>query len=181
MAGALTVVAVYFIAARMYGRGVGLGAASILALLPSHMYWSSVLFPNVFFTMLFAACFAVLLHISDLKWSARSVAVVVGFGAMIGVTAVVRGEALLLLGLAALLWLLQKHRAKQVAIAILGTATVAFTLVLPWGARNWVHFQAPILLSANFGYDLRIGHAPYTTGRYIVPQDLVQGPRGTLQ
>jgi hypothetical protein len=32
--------------------------------------------------------------------------------------------------------------------------------------------DSPILLSANFGYNLRIGHAPYSTGKYIVPQDL---------
>ena len=28
------------------------------------------------------------------------------------------------------------------------------------------------MLTTNFGYNLRIGHAPYSTGRYIVPQDL---------
>jgi hypothetical protein len=50
---------------------------------------------------------------------------------------------------------------------------VAVAAVLgPWAARNARVMDSPILLSANFGYNLRIGHAPYSTGRYILPQDL---------
>jgi hypothetical protein len=45
-------------------------------------------------------------------------------------------------------------------------------VLTPWAVRNALEMDSPIVLAANFGYNLRIGHAPYATGRYLVPQDL---------
>ena len=37
---------------------------------------------------------------------------------------------------------------------------------------NSARTESPKLLSENLGYNLRVGHAPYATGRYVTPEDL---------
>ena len=45
-------------------------------------------------------------------------------------------------------------------------------MLVPWSIRNAMVMDSQIALSANMGYNLRIGHASYSNGRYLVPEDL---------
>src|SRR5205085_12177685 len=88
--------------------------------------------------------------------------------------------ALVLLPLAAVCWLGcsgdVRRPVLRVAIMLGGVAV----LLVPWAVRSSVALSA-VLLSTNGGYNLRVGHAPYATGRYVAPQDLWDEPAADFQ
>jgi 4-amino-4-deoxy-L-arabinose transferase-like glycosyltransferase len=170
VAGALTVVPIYLIGRRLFGEAAGIGSAAIASLLPSFVFWTPVLMSETLFTFLFACALAAIFYGFG-QGRARPFAIVaVGF--LIGLAALVRGQALILVPMAAAWWILDGNLAKR-ALAATGAATLlALGVLAPWAIRNAIVMDSPIVLSANFGYNLRIGHAPYSTGGYLVPQDL---------
>ena len=105
---------------------------------------------------------------------------IVLIGALIGATALVRGEILVLLLVAPVWWALMGIawlRSIRLALVMASTALVC---IAPWFARNAILFGSPTL-TTSVGYDLRVGHAPYATGRYVLPQDLwAAGPATTF-
>ena len=170
LAGVVTVYLVYRIGELSLGRTVALIGAVILAVYPNHIVWSSTLFSDIYFTMWFSIAIYLLLRGS--RW--RGVQALVGagaVGAVAGVAALTRGQGVLLLLLAAVFWLVlcgRRDALVRAVVAILAAAAV----IVPWTVRNLVTFEAPIVIAATDGYNLRIGHSPYATGRYILPQDL---------
>ena len=170
LAGALTVVPVYVIGRRLFSPAAGVASAAIAALLPSFVFWTPVLMSETLFTFLFGCAIAAVLY-SFVNGIARP-HVVIAAGILIGLAALVRGQALILIPLAAVWWLLDGNQSKQALTAAGAAAIIALGVLAPWAIRNTVVMDSPIVLSANFGYNLRIGHAPYSTGRYILPQDL---------
>jgi hypothetical protein len=61
---------------------------------------------------------------------------------------------------------------------VAASTLVALVMLTPWAMRNALVMDSPILLSANFGYNLRVGHAPYSTGHYAFPGDLWDTQQG---
>ncbi len=55
-----------------------------------------------------------------------------------------------------------------IACVMLGMAV----LLVPWAARNQHAMESPYLINDNLGYNLRLAHAPYSTGTSIAPRDL---------
>jgi hypothetical protein len=55
-----------------------------------------------------------------------------------------------------------------VACVVVGMAV----LVVPWAVRNERAMGEPFLINDNLGYNLRLAHAPYSTGTSIAPRDL---------
>jgi hypothetical protein len=45
-------------------------------------------------------------------------------------------------------------------------------LVVPWAIRNERTMGKPYLINDNLGYNLRLAHAPYSTGTSVAPRDL---------
>ncbi len=71
-------------------------------------------------------------------------------GAFIGLAALTRTEALLLLPFLALPVVLRAGggaRARVVALVATGLATVV--VIAPWTVRNWIQFDSPVLISIN--------------------------------
>jgi hypothetical protein len=56
--------------------------------------------------------------------------------------------------------------------AIAGVMVGVAVLVLPWAVRNQQQMGRPYLINDNLGYNLRLAHAPYSTGTSVPPQDL---------
>jgi 4-amino-4-deoxy-L-arabinose transferase-like glycosyltransferase len=168
---ALTVIPVYFIGRRLFGAAAGVAGAAIAAFLPSLVFWAPVLLSDTFFALLFASIVALLLHALRPNLTPRLVPVVLA-GLLIGFAALVRGQALVLLPAVVLWWLLAGVRPRAVLVAGSALLVAAVLVVAPWSVRNLRVMDSPMLLSANFGYNLRIGHADYSTGRYILPGDL---------
>ena len=170
LAGVITVYLVYRIGELSLGRTVALIGALILALYPNHIIWSSTLFSDIYFTMWFSTAICLLLRTS--RW--RGIQAFVGagaVGAVTGVAALTRGQGVVLLLVAAVFWLVLCGR-RDTLVRTAAASLAAVAVIAPWTVRNLVTFEAPIVISANDGYNLRIGHSPYATGRYILPQDL---------
>ncbi len=171
VAGALTVVPVYWIGRRLFSPRAGIIGAGITALLPSLVLWTPVLLSHALFVLLFSSAMAVFLYGPDRSGALRRMPVAAAAVLTCGAT-LVRGQALLLVPLAGVYWIAAGTKPRT---ALTWTALVlagVVVLVAPWTVRNMITMGEPIVLSANFGYNLRIGHAPYSTGRYIVPDDL---------
>ena len=171
VAGSLTVIPIYFIGRRLFGGAAALTGAVIAALLPSLVFWAPVLFSETMFTLVFASSLALLLYSSNEDREFRPLPLI-AVGLLTGLAALFRGQALILLPMA-VIW--AAYTGVQLKPALRSLIVMSFAVALmvtPWAARNLVQMDSPIALSANFGYNLRIGHAPYSTGRYIVPQEL---------
>ena len=162
---------VYLIGRRLFSPSHGLLAAAGAAVLPSLIFWTPVLLSETFFTFVFAAAVLLVLHTlgEDGRLSIRSAALA---GFVVGLGALVRGQALVLLPVAILWWRLSGAETRSSLRAGLVALVAAFVVLLPWAMRNASVFDSPVLLSTNLGYNLRVGHAPYATGRFIDPQDL---------
>ncbi len=168
--GALTIPFVYGIGRRIFDRRVGLSAAGLFALLPNAIVWLPGLLSEALFTFLFAAALWLLV-------AGRSSAGAVAFGLLAGIAMLARGPGMVLLPLAALIWLLRDGRSSalpRVAQAVLVSALV----VGPWTVRNWVELGSPILVASNTGVNLRVGHAPEASGTWIALNDPVDGVPG---
>jgi len=169
--GALTIVPIYFIGCRLVGRAAGIVGAVIAAMLPSLIFWTPLLFSDTFFTFLFASVVALLLYGQRPNGGPRW-PFAFATGLLIGCTALVRGEILVLLPAAVLWWLLSGVRPRAALTAGSAMLVAAVLVLAPWSVRNIRAMGSPILLSSNFGYNLRIGHAEYSTGRLVAPNDL---------
>ena len=173
LAGVLTVPVVYLIGARLLGPREGLVAALLAAISPSLILWTPVLLSETFFTLLFGL--ALLFVVDTLRGGGRLIGVEAALaGAAIGLAVLTRGQALVLLPVAIVWWRLS-GASSGATLTAGALATLATLLVLtPWALRNLNTFDEPVLLSTNFGYNLRIGHAPYSNGRFVDPVDLYE-------
>lgn len=169
--GSFTVVPVYFIGRRLLDEKSALVGALLTASLPSLVFWTPVLLSDTLFTFLFAASIAFFLHGwgSDERFHPRPIVLA---AAITGIACFVRGQGVMLIPIVAMWWMMVSQRRRESvgwgAIALV----IALVIIAPWSVRNDRALGSPIVLSTNLGYNLRIGHASYTTGRYIVPQDL---------
>ncbi len=177
IAGALTIVPLYFIGRRLFGETAGVLSAAIAALLPSFVFWTPVLFSDTLFTFLFACAIAAVLHAFD-RNRARA-PLIISAGLLIGFATLVRGQALVLVPIAAAWWLIESGQARHAMRPTAATTIVALLVIAPWAVRNQIVMDSPILVSANVGYNLRGGHAPYSTGRYVFPRDLWDAEPGS--
>jgi 4-amino-4-deoxy-L-arabinose transferase-like glycosyltransferase len=171
LAGALTVVPVYLIGRRLFGESSALPGAGLVAVLPSPVFWTPVLLSETVFTFLFASAMACMLFAVRANGTfSRRLMAAAGVG--LAMATFVRGQALILVPLAAFWWLLNGVRWRPAWVSLALFVFPTAVLLTGWTVRNAYAVDSPVVLSANLGYNLRIGHASYSTGRYVVPQDL---------
>jgi 4-amino-4-deoxy-L-arabinose transferase-like glycosyltransferase len=178
MAGSLVVIPVFFIGKRLFDERAGWVAAGIAAVLPSLVFWTPVLMPETLFTLVFGSAFALLLQSAGSDGSVR-MPVVAMLGVVLGLGTLLRGQMFVLLPVTAVWWLLLDVRIRRAAAAA-GVIVLIFAAFLgAWTLRNAVMMDEPIVLATDSGYALRIGHADYSVGRYVVANDLWTDSRGT--
>lgn len=144
--GTVNVVLVGLLGRTVAGEGVGLLAALLAAIHP--LFWtadaalmSETLYGTFLLTTLLVGVWALRAP------SARRFA---ALGALIGLAALTRGEALGLVVLLALPLALLAARPAGRRAALLGAAIGALVLVLaPWTIRNAARFDTPVLISTN--------------------------------
>lgn len=66
----------------------------------------------------------------------------------------------------------QNDRYLRSVVALACVAGGVAVLVVPWAVRNQRAMGEPWLINNNLGYNLRLAHAPYSTGTSIAPRDL---------
>ena len=167
IAGALTVLPVFYLGRRLRGDAAGLLAGGLFAVAPSLVFWTASLFSEPLFTLGVASTLAVAAWAGD----RRSVAAMFVAGLVLAATAFVRSQGILLTAPVVVL-LVRDFAARGIVRATAPVVAAVALLVVPWAIRNQVEMGHPYLINDSLGYNLRLAHAPYSTGTSIAPQDL---------
>ncbi len=145
--GTAVVLAVGVLGKRIGGTAVGLVAAAFAAIYPNLWLIDSLLYPEGLMALL-----VTLTMIVAYRWRDRPrLASAALFGALIALTALARGEGILLLPLLAVPWIMfTRSLARRVRWRHLAVTTVACAAVLaPWMIRNATTFEKFVPLSTN--------------------------------
>jgi 4-amino-4-deoxy-L-arabinose transferase-like glycosyltransferase len=172
--GVATIVLIGLAALRYAGRRAGLIAAALAACYPVLIAADGAVMSETPYTALVAAAILLAVRLHDRPAAVTAAAL----GAVIGLAALTRSEALALLPLLALplAWRAGPGARLQLAAA----ATVAMVLVLtPWTVRNYVRFDRVLPVTGSYGFFLIGANCPGTywgtaTGAWLL--DCV--PRG---
>jgi len=166
--GAATAVLVFLIARRMYGRVAAIFGGLAIALLPSHVLFTTVLLSETYFGFLLALLLTVLVYVvldperQPRAQSAGTLGVVAATGALAAFAGYVRGEFLaygLILALAVAL-----SFRREAVLPLAALAAGALLVVVPWTARNAVVMDELIVGTTGAGRVMYQGHNPDTDG-----------------
>jgi 4-amino-4-deoxy-L-arabinose transferase-like glycosyltransferase len=155
--GGATIVLVALIARRVGGVRVALTAAAVAALYPPLVAADGAPMSESLYGLLVAACLLVALRMRE----RRSVGLAAALGALVGLAALTRSEALLLVPLIALPLALSGPRPGRLrrTVAVLGACAV---VLAPWTIRNWSAFHGLTLISHNDSTVLAGANCPRT-------------------
>jgi 4-amino-4-deoxy-L-arabinose transferase-like glycosyltransferase len=179
--GALSLAAVglvYALGRRLFGLGVALAAAALVALWPNLVFQSGTILSE---TLFIALALAALLVVLWAPWPGGRLPTrrLLAFGAVTGLAALTRPPALLfVVALAIAAWAGGAGPGRalaQAGIALLAAVAV----IVPWTVRNAAVMHAPIPISTNLGDDLCIGHNPAATGGFEFSPYCNGPPAGT--
>ncbi|MEX1255195.1 MAG: glycosyltransferase family 39 protein [Dehalococcoidia bacterium] len=162
-AGLALVCAVYYLGSRLWSPRAGLLAAAIVALFPSHIFFSSLLMTEPLFAAMLAGALCLALawtmERDAPKWK------LIGLGLAIGTLAMVRPEAGILVAVFAAVWFMLhpswRWLGQRLALLALGMAV----LLVPWTARNWAEMGSPIVGTTGLGQVLLQAHHPRAGGQ----------------
>jgi Dolichyl-phosphate-mannose-protein mannosyltransferase len=144
--GAGTVGVVGLLGRRVAGARAGLVAAAIAAVYPALWGLDSTVRSESLYGLLVALALLAAYGAAERPSARRCL----GTGLMIGLAALTRGEALLLvplLGIPLVRLVPRGRRLRAGALVVAGSALI----VLPWLARNWIVFDRPAPISTNVG------------------------------
>jgi 4-amino-4-deoxy-L-arabinose transferase-like glycosyltransferase len=160
--GAMTVVLLMLAVERAVDRRTAIVAGAILAVLPGPIMWTDVLVAETLYTAIFVAALLVLVHARPTwRWTAA-------IGLVIGLGALVRGEALTWVLLpCALWWSVLPRRALVARLALV--VAVAAVVLTPWTIRNAVVMGAFVPVATNASQTLWSGHHEGATGAQTYP------------
>ena len=160
--GALTVVLLIIAVERALDRRTAIVAGAVLALLPGPIMWTDVLVAETLYTAVFVLALTVLVHARPtVRWMAV-------FGLVVGLGALVRGEALTW-GLLPIVvfWRDLPRLALLRRVAVAGV--VAAVVMVPWTIRNAVVMDAFVPVATNASQTLWSGHHDGATGGQTYP------------
>jgi 4-amino-4-deoxy-L-arabinose transferase-like glycosyltransferase len=161
--GALTVVGVWYLADRLFGRRASLTAAALAAVMPSAVLGCVLIGAEVpqTFWMVLALCF----YIGGVE-SRHGKAAALAAGASLGVASLIRPTFVLVSAvMAAHLLIVSPRRVKALACAAMLMAG-ACMVVLPWTWRNYRVTGGYVLISSNGGINLYSGNNDDAKGDY---------------
>jgi 4-amino-4-deoxy-L-arabinose transferase-like glycosyltransferase len=163
--GALTCVALYAVGCLIAGQRAGALAGLLLAVLPGHVFFSSVLLSEIPFTLLTVVTMALILIVPRARGDRMALRLAV-VGALIGVAALVRGQGLILLPTAALFWWLSTADLLR-ALKWTAVITVAcLAVIAPWTIRNYRTMGSFVFISTNEGGNLYMGNHEGASGGF---------------
>ena len=164
--GAATAGLVFLIARRLFDLTAAVFAGLCIAVLPSHVLFTTVLLSETYFGFLLASVLAIAVF-GVLAPGARvsgvwPLVVVFGLGALTAFAGFVRGEFLAYGGVLALLVLWRYRR--QAALPVGTGAGGAAIIVGPWRVRNAITMDELIVGTTGAGRVMYQGHNPETDG-----------------
>jgi len=164
MLGTASVALIFVIARRLFSTGTGLVAAAVLAMFPNVIFYTAnAQLETVFTCALLAAVAVAVSH--DWAHSLPTRSRMLTFGALLGVSALVRPFSLPLLVGLALAFLAAGHGWRRMLSGV-GWAALAFgVIVAPWLVRNAIVMHAPTF-STNMGDTVCIDRYVHSTARF---------------
>jgi 4-amino-4-deoxy-L-arabinose transferase-like glycosyltransferase len=146
--GAGTITLVGLLGRRLAGDRAGLIAAGLAAIYPTLIAADGALMSETLYGMLTAASLLAAYWLVDRPGPGRAAVL----GALVALTALTRGEALLLLPLVLVPVVWRRGGWRRDGVRAAAIALVAFLVVLaPWTARNWITFNRPVAIATNSG------------------------------
>jgi 4-amino-4-deoxy-L-arabinose transferase-like glycosyltransferase len=177
MFGAITVVLVYLLAARVLDRRAGFWAGALLAIFPSQVFYTGTVLSEPLFTMLLVG--AVLVLLWD-PWDREGMpwARLFAFGLILSAATMTRAITLAFpLVLLAVWWLYLRSHKRAVMQTLVVFAGVA-VLTVPWSVRNTVRLHTLVGTSTNLGDDLCIGNFAGAQGAFTLTGKCFEGTEG---
>jgi 4-amino-4-deoxy-L-arabinose transferase-like glycosyltransferase len=160
--GAATVVLLMLAVERAIDRRTAIVAGMVLAVLPGPILWTDVLVAETLYTALFVLALLVLVHARPtVRW-------MIAIGLLIGLGALVRGEALTWVLLPIVLFWNQLPR-RELVRSIAAVAGSAALVMAPWTIRNAVVMDAFVPVATNASQTLWSGHHAGATGAQTYP------------
>ncbi len=159
--GTLTVAFVFLVALRLFGRVAAACAGTALALMPSHVLFTSILLSETFYGCLLSGTLAWCVYFvlgRQRPW----LPAIGAAGVLLAAAGMVRGEALTFGGVVALLMLYEWRMRALAPLAIL--AAGALLIIAPWTLRNQITMGEPIAGTTGFGRVMFQGHNPESDG-----------------
>ena len=148
LTGATSIALMGVLGRRVGGEKLGLVAAGVCAVYPLMVVVDGALMSETLYGLLTAASLLAAYWLYDRPSLGRGAAL----GALVALTALTRGEALILLPLLLVPLLWRREVGSGELWRVAGVALVAFLLVLtPWTARNWIVFNRPVAIATNSG------------------------------
>jgi 4-amino-4-deoxy-L-arabinose transferase-like glycosyltransferase len=146
LTGGGTIVVLGLLGRRLAGPRAGLVAAGLAALYPTLIAADGALMTESLYGLLAAASLLAAYHLVEAPSAGRAIVL----GVVVGLAALSRGEALLLLPLL-LVPLVRRPGGLRAAAVV----CLAFAVVLaPWTVRNWIVFDRPVLVATEAGETL---------------------------
>jgi 4-amino-4-deoxy-L-arabinose transferase-like glycosyltransferase len=172
---------VFLVGRRLLGRQPALVAAGIVACFPSLIFFTGVALSETAFT--FLALLGVYLLIIEAQAkhprepspsleqapsasSGHSLPLLLAAGLVLGLAALVRGQALLLPLVLVPFWLRSGAGLRPIAHRLVALALGIGLVVAPWTVRNAIEMDAPVLIATNAGIDFWIGHHESAAGDF---------------
>lgn len=152
-----TAVLLYGLARRMFGREGGLVAGLAFAVLPGPIFFTGLVLSETSFVFGLVAFLALAVHVRDRRWAP------VALGVAVGLTALTRGEGLLMLVIPLAMWWDRRAWRGWLVRGGLLLAT-ALLVILPWTIRNANVMHAFIPVATNASTTLWSGHNPSANG-----------------
>jgi hypothetical protein len=157
--GALTAALVFLIARKLFDTTVAAFAGMALALMPSHVLFTSVMLSETYFGFLLALALAIARYLVFDRPNPQ-LGVMLGLGALVAFTGYVRGEFMAFGAVLALLVLLHLKRDGLLPLAALAIGAAA--IIVPWTVRNAIQMDEPLIGTTGSGRTAWQGHNPKT-------------------
>jgi 4-amino-4-deoxy-L-arabinose transferase-like glycosyltransferase len=159
LAGGLTCLLIYLIAAKVFDRRIGLLGGFLFAIFPGQIFFSTLLMTESLTPALLGLMLLLLLmwvvERKDARWFQHAT-----IGVLFGVALLARGEAVMLVLAALLIWKLAvpawRLFARQAGVFLVAAALT----VLPWTIRNAVSMHSFVPVSTALGHTMLAGHQP---------------------
>ncbi len=182
--GLATVVAVYVLGARLFGKRVGLVAAALLALFPSQIFFSTLVMTEVLFAALLTLVILLVVlwtlpptnagqpppegdasgpvgadppPAADVNDRPAAYKLLL-LGLLLGYAAITRGEGSIVILVVLLIWWLARTGwrpfLRRTGLLLAGVVVV----MAPWSIRNYLQFDAPVFVSTAMGSALWQGN-----------------------
>lgn len=168
--GAATVGVLYLLALRLFDGRTARIAATLLAVFPGQILFSSVLFSEPLFTFAFILAILLMVVAGDRAPSGGWYWLVL-FGVAVGVAALIRGAGLSLLVAAPVYWALSWRDWRTTLSWSAVAVAIAVLVLLPWTVRNYRTMDSFLLITSSTGLNLWTGHHEGANGGDDVPLD----------